>query len=61
MGFNLDLYKDLRSRVDTQLVAHGGAGPFSNIADLFIKTNVENELNWKLMKWKIEVALNSIE
>ena len=41
MGFNLDLYKDLRSRIDTQLVAHGGAGPFSNIADLFNKTNVD--------------------
>ncbi len=40
-GFNIDLYKDLRKKVDVQLVAHGGAGPFDNIADLFKKTDVD--------------------
>ena len=40
-GFNLDLYRDLRKRVDVQLVAHGGAGPFQNISDLFKETDVD--------------------
>jgi len=39
-GFNIELYKELRKRVDTQLVAHGGAGEFKHVKDLFIETNV---------------------
>ncbi len=34
-GFNIELFKDIRKRVDTQLVAHGGAGPKENILDIF--------------------------
>ena len=34
-GFNVDLYKNLRKRIDSQFVAHGGAGPLENIVDLF--------------------------
>lgn len=40
-GFNIDLYKNLRKRIDTQLVAHGGAGPFDNIANLFLEADVD--------------------
>ena len=40
-GFNINLYKDLRKRIDTQLVAHGGAGPFENIANLFLEADVD--------------------
>ncbi len=40
-GFNIDLYKELRKRVDTQLVAHGGAGPYENIANLFLESDVD--------------------
>ena len=34
-GFNIELFKELRKRVSTQLVAHGGAGMFEHIKDLF--------------------------
>ncbi len=40
-GFNIDLYKQLRKRVDSQLVAHGGAGPYENIANLFLEADVD--------------------
>ena len=40
-GFNIDLYKDLRKRVNTQLVAHGGAGSFNDIKKLFVETDVD--------------------
>ena len=40
-GFNIDLYKELRKRVNTQLVAHGGAGNFENIKNLFVESNVD--------------------
>ncbi len=40
-GYNIDLYKTIRNRVDTQLVAHGGAGPLENIVDLFSIAKVD--------------------
>ena len=40
-GFNIELYKDLRKRIDTQLVAHGGAGSFEDIKKIFLETNVD--------------------
>lgn len=40
-GFNTELYKDLRKRVSTQLVAHGGAGSFEDIKKLFMETDVD--------------------
>ncbi len=40
-GFNIELYKEVRKRVDTQLVAHGGAGPYENIANLFLESDVD--------------------
>jgi cyclase len=40
-GFNLSLYKDLRKRINIQLVAHGGAGTFDDIKELFLQTNVD--------------------
>ena len=39
-GFNIELFKELRKRVSTQLVAHGGAGMFEHIKDL-LETNVD--------------------
>ena len=36
-GFNIELYKELRNRVSTQLVAHGGAGSFDDIKKIFWK------------------------
>jgi len=40
-GFNIDLYKNIRKRVDAQLVAHGGAGPLDNIFKLFREADVD--------------------
>ena len=40
-GFNLKLYEEMRKKVDTQLVAHGGAGPLDNIVDLFKICNLD--------------------
>jgi cyclase len=40
-GFNLNLYKELRARVNSQLVAHGGAGNFEDIKKLFLETDVD--------------------
>ena len=40
-GFNINLFKDLRKRVETQLVAHGGAGPLDNIVKLFKYCDVD--------------------
>ena len=40
-GYNVNLYKDLRGRIDSQLVAHGGAGPLDNIVDLFNTAEVD--------------------
>lgn len=40
-GFNINLYKDLRKRIDTQFVAHGGAGPLENIANLFNTADID--------------------
>ncbi len=40
-GFNIELFKDLRKRVNTQLVAHGGAGSFKDIKNLFLETDVD--------------------
>ena len=40
-GFNLDLYEKLRKKIDVQFVAHGGAGPFDNIYELFNFCNVD--------------------
>ena len=40
-GFNIKLFSDLRKRVDTQLVAHGGAGPKENILEIFENCNVD--------------------
>ena len=40
-GFNIELYKELRNRVSTQLVAHGGAGSFEDIKKIFLETNVD--------------------
>lgn len=40
-GFNIDLYRELRKRVSSQLVAHGGAGKFEHIKNLFLETNVD--------------------
>ena len=34
-----DLYKELRKKVSTQLVAHGGAGTFEDIKNLFLEWN----------------------
>jgi len=34
-GFDLKLYEEMRKKVDTQFVAHGGAGPLDNLVDLF--------------------------
>ncbi len=40
-GFNIDLFQKVREKTDVQLVAHGGAGPKENIADLFKKCEVD--------------------
>ena len=40
-GFNINLYKDLRNRIDTQFIAHGGAGPLENIANLFNTADID--------------------
>ena len=40
-GFNVDLYKNLRKRIDSQFVAHGGAGPLENIVDLFNTAEID--------------------
>ena len=71
-GFNIDLYKELRKRVSTQLVAHGGAGKFEHVKNL-LKTNVDavsissmlhynylNKMNSKEVKGST-VFINSID
>ena len=40
-GFNLDLYEKIRKKVNIQLIAHGGAGPLDNIAEIFKKCDVD--------------------
>jgi len=40
-GFNTNLFKEVRKNVDTQLVAHGGAGPKENILEMFAECNVD--------------------
>ena len=40
-GFNTNLFKQIRKSVDTQLVAHGGAGPKENILEMFVECNVD--------------------
>tara|TARA_B100001248_G_C27371290_1_gene451793 strand:+ start:769 stop:1599 length:831 start_codon:yes stop_codon:yes gene_type:complete len=40
-GFNTNLFKEVRKNVDTQLVAHGGAGPKENILEIFTECNVD--------------------
>ena len=40
-GFNTNLFKEVRKNVDTQLVAHGGAGPKENILEMFVECNVD--------------------
>ena len=40
-GFNTNLFKQIRKSVDTQLVAHGGAGPKENILEMFEECNVD--------------------
>ena len=40
-GFNLDLYEKIRKKVNVQLIAHGGAGPLNNIAEIFQKCDVD--------------------
>jgi len=40
-GYNIELFKDLRKRIDNQLVAHGGAGPKENILNLFKNCDVD--------------------
>ncbi len=40
-GYNIDLFKKIRKNVDTQLVAHGGAGPKENILEIFKESGVD--------------------
>lgn len=40
-GFDIEFYKKLRSLIKVQLIAHGGAGPLENLANLFKISNVD--------------------
>lgn len=40
-GFNIELFKNLRKKVNTQLVAHGGAGKKEDVLKLFNETDVD--------------------
>ena len=40
-GFNLSLYEKIRKKVNVQLIAHGGAGPLDNIAEIFKNCDVD--------------------
>lgn len=40
-GFNLDLFKQIREKVDIQLVAHGGAGSKEDVLKIFKDCNVD--------------------
>jgi|TARA_B100001094_G_C18095139_1_gene752621 imidazole glycerol-phosphate synthase subunit HisF len=40
-GFNIELYKALREKVNVQLVAHGGAGKKEDVLELFNETDVD--------------------
>lgn len=40
-GFDINLFKKIRKKVDIQLVAHGGAGPKENILKIFNDCNVD--------------------
>lgn len=72
-GFNIELYKELRKRVSSPLIAHGGAGVFEHIKNLFLETNVDavsissmfhynyiEKMNSKELKGS-NVFINSIE
>ena len=40
-GFNIELYKDLRKKIDVQFVAHGGASDKENVLQLFKESDVD--------------------
>ncbi len=40
-GFNIQLYKDLRKKIDVQFVAHGGASDKENVLKLFKESDVD--------------------
>ena len=40
-GFNIQLYKDLRKKIDVQFVAHGGASDKENVLRLFKESDVD--------------------
>ena len=40
-GYNLNLFKQIRKKVDVQLVAHGGAGSKENILNIFKECDVD--------------------
>ena len=43
-GFNVDLYKKLKQEVSIPLLAHGGAGSYNHILELFKETDVDGVL-----------------
>ena len=60
-GFNIELFKELRKRVSTQLVAHGGAGMFEHIKDLFLETNVDAVSISSMLHYNYLEKMNSKE